>query len=73
MKINFLWAPGPINKCLMHSKSDNAETMTDFDTDEIIQELFKSLLHRYEMGLERSMKGSNFVCDGVNFSASVIR
>lgn len=49
----------------MHSKSDNAETMTDFDTDEIIQELFKSLLRRYQLGLEQSLKGNDIVSDGV--------
>ena len=39
--------------------------MTDFGPDESIQELFKSLLQRYQMRLEQLMNGSNFVLDGV--------
>ena len=39
--------------------------MPGFDTDEIIQELFKSLLRRYQLGLEQSMKGNDIVSDGV--------
>ena len=49
----------------MYSESDNVEIMTGFDTDEIIQELFKSLLRRYQLGLEQSMKGNDIVSDGV--------
>ena len=40
----------------MHSKFDNIEIMIGSETDEIIEELFKSLLHRYQEGLEESMK-----------------
>ena len=36
-----------------------------YETDEIIEELFKSLLQRYQEGLEESMKGSEFVFDSV--------
>ena len=36
------------------------------ETDEIIAELFKSLLKRYQEGLEESMKESLFVFDSVN-------
>ena len=34
-------------------------------TDEIIEEFFKSLLQRYQEGLEESMKGSEFIFDSV--------
>lgn len=54
MKINFVSTSGPIEKLLMHSKSHNAEIRTAFDTDKIIQELYKSLLQRCQMGLEQS-------------------
>ena len=40
--------------------------MTGSETDEIIEELFQSLLQRYQEGLEESMKESEFVFDGVN-------
>ena len=51
----------------MHSKSDNIEIMLGFDTDEIIEKIFNSLLQRYQKGLEESMKGSDFVFDYVEF------
>ena len=37
------------------------------DTDEIIKELFKSLLQRYQESLQEKMKGSDFAFDGVNY------
>ena len=45
----------------MHSKSDNKEIIINDEADEVIEELFKSLLNRYQNNLEESMKGSNFV------------
>ena len=42
----------------MHSKSDNIEIMMGSQTDEIIEELFESLLQRYQEVLEESMKES---------------
>ena len=36
------------------------------ETDEIIKELFQSLLQRYQEGLEESMKGSEFFFDSVD-------
>ena len=36
------------------------------ETDEIIEEIFNSLLQRYQEGLEESMKASEFVFDSVN-------
>ena len=47
----------------MHSKSDNIEVMTYDTANEIIKEIFESLLLRYQIGLKASMKGSNFVFD----------
>ena len=51
----------------MHTKSDNEEFMNGSDTDEIIKELFKSLLQRYQDNLQEKMKGSDFAFDGVNY------
>ena len=48
----------------MHTKSDNKEIMVGSDTNEVIKELFKSFLQRYQEGLQEKMKGSEF--DGVN-------
>ena len=50
----------------MHTKSHNTEIMMDYETDEIIEELFKSLLQRYQEGLEESMKESVFIFDSVD-------
>lgn len=47
----------------MHSKSDNKNGMTGFATEELIEEPFKSIFHRYLVGLKQSMKDSKFVID----------
>ena len=44
--------------------SDNVEIIIGSEADEIIKEV--SLLQRYQEGLEASMRGSEFVFDGVN-------
>ena len=46
---------------IMHSKSDIAEIIMNGETDEIIEELFKSLLQGYQEGLEVKMKGKEFI------------
>ena len=50
----------------MHTKGNNVEIMMGSQTDEIIEELFKSLLQRYQEGLEESMRGSEFIFDSVD-------
>ena len=52
--------------CTIHSKNDNTEIMTGSKTEEIIEELFDSLLQKCQKGLEESMKGCNFVFDSVD-------
>ena len=42
----------------MHSKSDNIEIMINDEADEVMEELFKSLLNRYQNNLEKSVSGS---------------
>ena len=37
------------------------------DNDDIIEQLFKSLLQKYEENLQNKMRGSDFEFDGVNF------
>ena len=51
----------------MHARSVNEEFMNGSDTDEIIKELFKSLLQRYQENLQEKMRSSDFAFDGVNF------
>ena len=40
--------------------------MISSEKDEIIEEVFKSLLQRYQEGTEKSQKGSEFVYNSVN-------
>ena len=49
----------------MYSKSDNFEIMMVSNTNEIIRDLFNSILRRYQGGLHESMRGSEFVFDYV--------
>ena len=51
---------------IMHTKSDNTEIMTGSDTNEVIEELFKSFLQKYQEGLQEKMRSSEFEFDGVN-------
>ena len=51
---------------IMHTKSDNTEIMIGRDTNEVIKELFKSFLQRYQEGLQEKMRGSEFAFEGVN-------
>ena len=55
MKIIFLSTTGPIEKRLMHPKIDYVGIKTGFNRAEIIQELFKSRLHKYQITLEQSI------------------
>ena len=57
--------PGSSEIRTIHAESDNVEIMMGSERDEIIEDLFKSLLERYQEGLEESMKGSHFTFDGV--------
>ena len=50
----------------MHAKSNNVEIMIGNETDEVIENLLKSFLQKYQERLEESMKGSEFVCDSVD-------
>ena len=50
----------------MHTKSDNIEIMMDNETDQIIKESFKSLLQRYQKGLEEKMRVIELVFDDVD-------
>ena len=49
----------------MHSKSDITEFIIYDNADEVIEQLFQSPLSRYQIGLETSMRGINFIFDCV--------
>ena len=64
--INFISSkPDSDETRIMHAKGGNIEIMIGSETNEVIEELLESLLQRYQEGLEKSMKGSEFVFDGV--------
>ena len=65
MKINFISSRKFIESRDMYSKSNNIEIMMGSNTNEIIKNLFNSLLRRYHEGLHVSMRGSEFVFDYV--------
>ena len=50
----------------MHSKNDNIKIMINDKTVEVIEERLKSIFSRYQIWLEKSMKGSVFVIDCVH-------
>ena len=58
--------PGSNEKRIMYAKRDNEEIMIGSDTNEVIKELFKLFLQRYQEGLQEKMRGSEFEFDGVN-------
>ena len=50
----------------MHSKSHNTELLIYDNADIVSEELFQSLLSRYQIGLDTSMRGSDFIFDCVH-------
>ena len=51
----------------MYTRSHNIEIMFGDDNDDIIEQIFESLLKKYEENLKNKMRGSEFEFDGVNF------
>ena len=47
MKINFISSLDINDTHIMHTKSDNIEVMNGIETNDIINELFKSFFRRY--------------------------
>ena len=66
MSVNFIFSKDSDETRNMHTKSNDIEIMVGSETREIIEELFKSLLQRYQEGLKESTKGSQFIFDSVN-------
>ena len=64
--INFISSKDSDEERVMHSKNNNIEIMINDKADEVIEELFQSPFSRYQIGLETSIKGSDFIFDCVN-------
>ena len=68
IEVNFIsLKPGSNETRIMYTRSDNIEIMFDDDNDDIIEQLFESLLKEYEENLQNKMRGSEFEFDGVNY------
>lgn len=68
MKINLTTSEDSNQKRLRYFKSDNRQIMIGNEINETIGDIFNSLLHRYEINLEKSIQGSKFVFDYVDTS-----
>ena len=66
MSINFISSKDSNETRTVHTKSGNIEMMIGNETNEVIEELFDSLLQKYQKGLEESMKGSELIFDSVD-------
>ena len=66
MSINFISFKDSDAAQNKQTKSDNIEIMMGSETDDIINKLFKSLLQRYQEGLEKAIKESDFVPDVID-------
>ena len=67
-EINFIsLKPGSDETRIMHTRSDNIEIMIGDDNDDIIEELFKSFLQKFEDNLQNKVRGPDFEFYGVNF------
>ena len=59
--------PGSDDTRTMYTRSDNIEIMFGDDNDDIIEQLFESLLQKCEENLQNKMRGSELEFDGANF------
>ena len=51
----------------MYTRSNNIEIIFGDNNDDIIEQLFESLLQKYEENLQNKMRRSEFEFDGINF------
>ena len=58
--IIFTFSKDNDEELVMHSKSDNIKLMIYDNVGKVIEEPFESLLNRYQIGLEKLMRGSDF-------------
>ena len=63
MIINFIYSKDSDEICTIHAKNNNMEFMMGIETDEIIKELFESLLQKCQEELEEKKRGREFFSD----------
>ena len=59
--IKFISSKDNDQEHIMHLKVNNIEIVINVKADEVIEELFKSLEKRYQIGLETSTRISDFI------------
>ena len=69
MAINFISSKDVPKEYVMHSESNNIELMPYDNANKVVNELFETLLSRYQIFLETSMRGSDFI---FRFSSTVV-
>ena len=61
IEVNFIsLKPGSDETRIMYTRSNNIEIMFGEENDDIIEQLFESLLQKYEENLQNKMRGSEF-------------
>ena len=63
--INFISSKDVDEEHVIYWKSNNIEFMLYDNANKVVNELFQSLLLRYQIGLETSIRGSYFIFDSV--------
>ena len=72
-EINFIsLKSGTDETRIMHTRSDNIEIMIGDDNGDIIEELVRPFLQKYEENLQNKMRGSDFEFDGANFYIMIL-
>ena len=66
MRINFISLKDSKETRTMYTKSRNIEIMMGGETDDVIEELGKSLLQNYKKDLKEPMRGTKFVRDSID-------
>ena len=63
--INIISSKDTEEERVMHSMSNNMKFTSYNDPNEVVNEHFESLRSRYEIDLEKLMRGSDFIFDSV--------
>ena len=63
--VNFISSRDANEEYVMHSKIDDIEFLSNDNANEVTNELFESLLSRYQIGLETSVRWIDFIFDAV--------
>ena len=64
--VDFISSEYVDKECVIHSESNHTKFIILYDNvNEFLKEVLESLLSRYQIHLETSMRGSNFIFDTV--------